>query len=69
MWPRVTAVVEAGRLTRPEFSAEAYVLPTPHLLVPSGFAPYVPRRTEYDEELVLRDPDRHISTTWAEVYL
>lgn len=64
--PRVTAVAEAGRLARPVFIAKAYVPPTPHLFVPSGFAPYVPQRTEYDAELALRDPATHISTTWAE---
>ncbi|KAI8542717.1 hypothetical protein RHMOL_Rhmol08G0160800 [Rhododendron molle] len=56
-WPRVTAVTEAGAMGGPDFSAEAYVPPTPHLFVPSGFAAYVPQRTEYDDELVLRDPE------------
>ncbi|KAI8542705.1 hypothetical protein RHMOL_Rhmol08G0159700 [Rhododendron molle] len=62
-WPRVTAVAEAGTVTRPDLSAEAYVPPTPHLFVPSGFAAYVPRRMEYDAELVLRDPEVHIANT------
>lgn len=65
--PRVTAMVEAERTTRPVFSAEAYTPPMPHLFVPSGFAAYVPQPTEYDDELALRDPATHISSTWAEV--
>ncbi|KAI8559961.1 hypothetical protein RHMOL_Rhmol04G0217400 [Rhododendron molle] len=36
--PRVRAVDEAGTMTRPEFSEEAYMPPRPHLFVPSGFA-------------------------------
>ncbi|KAI8559675.1 hypothetical protein RHMOL_Rhmol04G0192100 [Rhododendron molle] len=67
-WPRVTAVAEAGAVTRPDFSAEAYTPPTPHLFVPSSFAAYPPQRTEYDAELVLRDPETHIANTWTEVY-
>ncbi|KAI8542706.1 hypothetical protein RHMOL_Rhmol08G0159800 [Rhododendron molle] len=62
-WPRVKAVAEPGAVIRPAFSAEAYIPPTPHLFVPSGFAAYVPRRTEYDAELMLRDPKTHISNT------
>jgi hypothetical protein len=68
VWPRVTAVAEAGRASRPVYSAEDYVPPTPHLFVPSGYTAYVPQRSEYDDELVLRDPSAHISMTWAEVY-
>ncbi|KAI8550816.1 hypothetical protein RHMOL_Rhmol06G0136800 [Rhododendron molle] len=41
-WPRVKAVDEAAAVTRPDFSAEAYIPPTPLLFVPSGFAAYVP---------------------------
>ncbi|KAI8555143.1 hypothetical protein RHMOL_Rhmol05G0151500 [Rhododendron molle] len=62
-WPRVTAVTEAGVVPRPDFSAEAYVPPTPHPFMPSGFAVYVPKWTEYDDELVLRDPEVHIANT------
>jgi hypothetical protein len=68
VWPRVAAVVETGRLTRPRFSAEEYIPPTPHLFVPSGYTAYVPQRSDYDIELVLRDRSVHISTTWAEVH-
>ncbi|KAI8550489.1 hypothetical protein RHMOL_Rhmol06G0110900 [Rhododendron molle] len=34
--PRVRAVDEVGAMTRPAFSAKAYVPPVPHLFVPSG---------------------------------
>ncbi|KAI8538356.1 hypothetical protein RHMOL_Rhmol09G0096500 [Rhododendron molle] len=54
-------------MTRPEFSEEIYTLPRPHLFVPSGFAGYrLPQQTDYDLELVLRDPRVHIANTWAE---
>ncbi|KAI8538461.1 hypothetical protein RHMOL_Rhmol09G0105800 [Rhododendron molle] len=66
-WPRVKEMDEVGAVTCPAFSAEAYIPPTPHLFVLSGFAAYVPWRTEYDAELVLRDPETHISNTWTEV--
>ncbi|KAI8560174.1 hypothetical protein RHMOL_Rhmol04G0235600 [Rhododendron molle] len=66
--PRVSAVAEAGAMKRPEFSEETYTLPRPHLFVPSGFAGYrPPQKTDYDLELVLRDPRVHIVNTWAEV--
>ncbi|KAI8560879.1 hypothetical protein RHMOL_Rhmol04G0290200 [Rhododendron molle] len=68
--PRVSAVAEAGTLKRPEFSEETYTLPRPHLFVPLGFAGYrPPQQTDYDPELILRDPGVHIANTWAEVYL
>ncbi|KAI8563793.1 hypothetical protein RHMOL_Rhmol03G0136700 [Rhododendron molle] len=54
-------------MKRPDFSAEAYVPPTPHLFAPSGFAAYVPQRTKYDDEVVLRNPEAHIANTWSEV--
>ncbi|KAI8524694.1 hypothetical protein RHMOL_Rhmol13G0168300 [Rhododendron molle] len=66
-WPRVTAVVEAGAVKQLDYLAEAYVPPTPHLFAPSGFAAYVPQRTEYDDEMVLRDPEAHIVNTWSEL--
>ncbi|KAI8543458.1 hypothetical protein RHMOL_Rhmol08G0219900 [Rhododendron molle] len=53
-------------MKQPDFSAEAHVPSTPHLFVPSGFAAYVPKRTEYDNELVLRDPEVHIANSWSE---
>ncbi|KAI8530360.1 hypothetical protein RHMOL_Rhmol11G0051800 [Rhododendron molle] len=65
--PRVTAVAEAGKLTRPDFSAEAYVPPTPHMFAPSGFVAHLPQRTEYDDEVVLRNPKAHIVNTWSKV--
>ncbi|KAI8572229.1 hypothetical protein RHMOL_Rhmol01G0181800 [Rhododendron molle] len=66
--PRVSAVAEAGALERPEFSEETYTPPRSHLFVPLGFAGYrPPQQTDYDPELVLRDPGVHIANTWAEV--
>ncbi|KAI8572910.1 hypothetical protein RHMOL_Rhmol01G0237700 [Rhododendron molle] len=65
--PRVSAVAEAGAMKRPEFSEEIYTLPRPHLFVPSGFAGYKPpQQTDYDLELMLRDPGVQIANTWAE---
>ncbi|KAI8549169.1 hypothetical protein RHMOL_Rhmol06G0005500 [Rhododendron molle] len=65
--PRVSAVAEAGALKRPEFSEETYTPPRPHMFVPSGFAGYrPPQQTDYDPELILRDPRVHIANTWAE---
>ncbi|KAI8550652.1 hypothetical protein RHMOL_Rhmol06G0123900 [Rhododendron molle] len=67
--PRVSAVAEAGALERPEFSEETYTPPRPHLFVPLGFAGYKPpQQTDYDPELILRDPGVHIANTWAEVH-
>ncbi|KAI8555090.1 hypothetical protein RHMOL_Rhmol05G0147300 [Rhododendron molle] len=65
-WPRVTAVAEAGAVGRPDYSSETHVPPTPHLFAPSGFVAYVPQRTEYDDEMVLRDLEAHIANTWSE---
>ncbi|KAI8547621.1 hypothetical protein RHMOL_Rhmol07G0209600 [Rhododendron molle] len=60
---------EGGTVTCLEFSEETYTLPRPHLFIPSGFAGYkLPQQTDYDTELVLRDPRVHIANTWAEVY-
>ncbi|KAI8568940.1 hypothetical protein RHMOL_Rhmol02G0239600 [Rhododendron molle] len=54
-------------MKHPEFSEEIYTLPRPPLFVPSGFAGYkLPQQTDYDLELVLRDPGVHIANTWAE---
>ncbi|KAI8524813.1 hypothetical protein RHMOL_Rhmol13G0179100 [Rhododendron molle] len=65
--PRMSAMTEAGAMMRPEFSEETYTLPRPHLFVPSGFAGYrPPQQTDYDLELVLRDPRVHIANTWVE---
>ncbi|KAI8559881.1 hypothetical protein RHMOL_Rhmol04G0210100 [Rhododendron molle] len=66
--PRVTAVAEAGAVKRPDYAAETYIPPTPHLFAPSGFAVYAPQRSEYDDEVVLRDPQTHIANTWSEVH-
>lgn len=67
--PRQSVVTVAAATKRAAYSVTVYVPPTPHLFVPSGFATYRPRRTDYKAELVLRDPTAHISMTWAEVYL
>ncbi|KAI8542673.1 hypothetical protein RHMOL_Rhmol08G0156700 [Rhododendron molle] len=64
--PRVTAVAEATTVRRPDYAAEPYTPPVPHLFVPSGFSAYTPQRSEYDDETVLRDPLIHIANTWAE---
>ncbi|KAI8550609.1 hypothetical protein RHMOL_Rhmol06G0120800 [Rhododendron molle] len=64
--PRVTAVAEAAAVRRPDYTAEAYTPPVPHLFAPSGFSAYTPQRSEYDDETVLRDPLIHIANTWAE---
>ncbi|KAI8538536.1 hypothetical protein RHMOL_Rhmol09G0111200 [Rhododendron molle] len=65
--PRVTAVAKAGAMRWPDYAAETYTPPTPHLLIPSGFLAYTPQRSEYDDKTVLRDPQTHITNTWSEV--
>ncbi|KAI8530435.1 hypothetical protein RHMOL_Rhmol11G0058000 [Rhododendron molle] len=64
--PRVTAVAEATAVKRPDYAAETYTPPIPHLFVPSGFSAYTPQRSEYEDEVVLRDPQTHIANTWSE---
>ncbi|KAI8530237.1 hypothetical protein RHMOL_Rhmol11G0040500 [Rhododendron molle] len=66
--PRVSAVAEASNLTHPRFSAKVCMPPTPHLFMPSGFAAYKPQRIEYDTELILRDPETHISSNRTQVH-
>ncbi|KAI8542339.1 hypothetical protein RHMOL_Rhmol08G0131000 [Rhododendron molle] len=63
--PRVIAVAETATMRRLDYAAETYTPPTPHLLIPSGFSAYTPQRSEYDDEMVLRDPQTHIANTWA----
>lgn len=63
--PRVPAATVAVGLERVPFSAAAYMPPTPHLFVLSGFLAYKPQGPNYDAELVLRDPETHISRTWT----
>ncbi|KAI8571325.1 hypothetical protein RHMOL_Rhmol01G0111000 [Rhododendron molle] len=65
--PRVTAVAEAAAVRQPDYAAETYTPPVPHLFVPSGFSAYSPQRSEYDDETVLRDSQIHIANNWAEV--
>lgn len=69
MGPRIPAVEETRRWERPAFDADAYILPEPHLIDPSGFDPYIWRCEEYDPDLILRDPESHLSRTWTTVYL
>ncbi|KAI8568376.1 hypothetical protein RHMOL_Rhmol02G0193800 [Rhododendron molle] len=64
--PRVKVVAEAAAMRRPDYAAETYTPPTLHLLIPSGFSAYTPQRSEYEDEMVLRDPQIHIANTWAE---
>ncbi|KAI8551106.1 hypothetical protein RHMOL_Rhmol06G0159300 [Rhododendron molle] len=40
---------------------EATYVPFQHVVVPSLFDPYTPRRPTYDEALVLKDPQQHLS--------
>jgi hypothetical protein len=51
---------------RPEFSPVTYA-PRLHFFEPTGMVSYTPVRTEYPEELVLRDRASHISSGWAQV--
>lgn len=70
-WTQESAVALAkarAQVERAEFVAETYTPSKPHVFVPSGFYSYVPRREDYDSELVLRDPTEYLSATWAEVY-
>lgn len=48
--------------------AEGTRAPKRHVFIPSGVDNYMPRREDYDPEVVLRDPTEHLALTWAEVY-
>ncbi|KAI8535882.1 hypothetical protein RHMOL_Rhmol10G0209100 [Rhododendron molle] len=62
MAPRTTVVAEATlALQGREPYDEATYVPFQHVVVPSLFDPYTPSRPTYDEPLVLRDPQRHLS--------
>ncbi|KAI8524921.1 hypothetical protein RHMOL_Rhmol13G0187100 [Rhododendron molle] len=65
--PRVTAMAEAANVRRPDYAAETYTPHTQHLFVSSGFSAYTPQRSEYDDEVMLRDSQTHIANTWSEV--
>lgn len=67
-WPRRTAMTVAKATAHATFLAAAYVPPTPHLFVRSGLKAYKLQQTDYEAELVLKDPTAHISITWTEVY-
>lgn len=51
-----------------KFVAEMYTPPEPHLFIPFGVESSVPQRDSYDAKLVMREPERHLSVTWAQVY-
>ncbi|KAI8572319.1 hypothetical protein RHMOL_Rhmol01G0188600 [Rhododendron molle] len=65
--PRVTTVAEVAAARWPDYTAEPYTPPVPHLFVPLGFSVYTPQRSEYDDEIMLRDHLIHIANTWVEV--
>ncbi|KAI8559962.1 hypothetical protein RHMOL_Rhmol04G0217500 [Rhododendron molle] len=48
-------------LQRREAYDEVTYVPFQHVVVPSLLDPYAPRRPTYDEALVLRDPQQHLS--------
>jgi hypothetical protein len=51
---------------RPEFTPATYV-PRLHFFEPTGMVSYTPVRTDYPEEMILRDRASHISSGWAQV--
>ncbi|KAI8559987.1 hypothetical protein RHMOL_Rhmol04G0219800 [Rhododendron molle] len=69
MEKRVTAVEEAKAFAKNAclaFSPETYVPPL-HLFEPVGMNNYAPVNADYPGDLLLRDRDRHISSTWTTV--
>ncbi|KAI8550636.1 hypothetical protein RHMOL_Rhmol06G0122400 [Rhododendron molle] len=66
---RVTAAAEAKAYlarVRPGFVPKTYA-PQLHFFEPTGMTGYVPARTDYSEDLLLRDRDTHISSGWTTV--
>ncbi|KAI8535808.1 hypothetical protein RHMOL_Rhmol10G0202900 [Rhododendron molle] len=66
---RVTAATEAKAYlarARPEFEVATYA-PRLHFFEPTGMTGYVPARTDYPEDLLLRDRASHISSGWTTV--
>ncbi|KAI8542702.1 hypothetical protein RHMOL_Rhmol08G0159400 [Rhododendron molle] len=66
-WVTEHAVAQAKTLvgkTRAKFTPETYVPPEAHLFIPSGIDFYEPLQDNYDNELVLRDPQHHIFVGW-----
>jgi hypothetical protein len=57
----VVEAVQASLRCRPPFTPETYV-PRVHFFAPSGCSVYEPRLPLYPDELVLRDPETHISS-------
>ncbi|KAF7153233.1 hypothetical protein RHSIM_Rhsim01G0151300 [Rhododendron simsii] len=67
----MTAMDEAkafARESRPPFSPETYA-PQLHLFEPVGITSYAPVNADYLGDMLLRDRDRHISSTWTKVKL
>ncbi|KAF7148732.1 hypothetical protein RHSIM_Rhsim03G0101900 [Rhododendron simsii] len=66
---RVTAVDEARACTgetHPPFLSETYS-PRLHCFEPIGITNYAPVNADYSGDMLLRDRDRHISTSWTTV--
>lgn len=66
---RVTAVDQAKAFTkdpRPNCSHTTYA-PRSHCFKPAGITGYVPASADYLGDLLLRDRDRHISSSWTTV--
>ncbi|XP_058192015.1 uncharacterized protein LOC131309383 [Rhododendron vialii] len=64
---RAVTLAESARLApRRQFDAATYAPPEPHLFIPSGVESLAPLRESYDAELILRDPQRHLSVDWAQ---
>ncbi|KAI8542674.1 hypothetical protein RHMOL_Rhmol08G0156800 [Rhododendron molle] len=66
---RVTAAAEAKAYlsrARPGFTADTYA-PQLHFFEPTGMTGYTPARTDYPEDLLLRDRASHISSSWTTV--
>ncbi|KAI8559157.1 hypothetical protein RHMOL_Rhmol04G0151600 [Rhododendron molle] len=64
---RVTAAAEAKAFlarARPGFTPDTYA-PRLHFFEPTGMTGYVPARTDYPEDLLLRDRASHISSGWT----
>ncbi|XP_058224951.1 protein MAINTENANCE OF MERISTEMS-like [Rhododendron vialii] len=64
---RAVTLAESIRLApRGQFDAASYAPPEPHVFIPSGVESLAPLRESYDAELILRDPQRHLSVDWAQ---
>lgn len=66
---RVTAIAEVKAYLEGErlgFAPATYA-PRLHFFKPVGMTSYTPVRDDYPEDLLLRDPDQHISSGWTKV--